>query len=185
MLVLLGASFALLPTWLGEWLSQIQQYPGYTPPAVMYIITHELLPLGGAATAVEWGLDALLLAYLLYEWGTVIRRLDRTRLDWVLGLTLVVTHLVAPRTATTHFVVFLFVLIPLFRSLLRRPVWGTWALLGLMLLLDVGMWWLFFATLKGSQEANIVHVPLPFLTLVLALMERPDAEATFQPQGAA
>src|SRR5574341_477562 len=148
MALLLGASFALLPGWLGEWLSQIQQYPGYTPPAVMYIVTHEMLPLGGAATAVEWTLDALLLVYLMYEWRMVIHPLDLSRLDWVMGLTLVITHLVALRTATTHFIVFLFLLIPLFRDLLRHRAWGVWALIGLMLLLDVGMWWLFLATLR-------------------------------------
>lgn len=185
MLVLLAASSLLLPGWLFEWIAQVQQYPGYTPPAVLFILTHETFPLGAAADAVEQMLSLLLLAYLLFEWWLALRPSDRTHLDWVLGLTLVITHLVAPRTATTHYIVFLYVLISVFRDLLRRRPWGSSALVLLMLVLGVGMWWLFFATLEGSQEANIVHVPLPLAMLVLMLLQRPRARRAFQAQEAA
>lgn len=181
MAVLLGASFALLPTWLGEWMAQVQLYPEYTPPAVLYIVTHELIPLGASADLAERALDIVLGAYLLYEWVRAVRARRPEHLDWVLGLTLVITHLIAPRTATTHFIVFLFPLIPFFRDLARRRPWGAWALAGLMITLLVGMWWLFLATLEGNQEANIVHVPLPLLVLGLVLLDRPGVRQNSAP----
>jgi hypothetical protein len=58
---LIGVSLLLLPAWIGEWLAQVANYPAYTPPAVLNILTHEVLRLGGAADIVEPILDALLL----------------------------------------------------------------------------------------------------------------------------
>lgn len=174
-------SFALLPTWLFEWIAQVQQYPGYTPPAVLYILTHEVLRLGAAAPLVERVLDVILVLYLLYEWWRVLwprgSRPSEWRVDWVIGLTLIITHLIVPRTATTHFVVFLFLLIPFFRDLTRRGTNGTTVLIAVMLGLAVGMWWLFVATLDGNQEHNLVHVPLPLLMMLVALWMRPRERA--------
>jgi hypothetical protein len=64
LIVLVGASFILLPAWVGEWLAQVSLYPSYTPPAVLYVLTHEALPLGATADIVERILDDLLLGYL-------------------------------------------------------------------------------------------------------------------------
>jgi hypothetical protein len=172
---LVGSSFVLLPTWAGEWLAQVSLYPSYTPPAVLYILTHEVLAFGSAAGIIERMLDILLLSYLLYEWWRVLLRREDACLDWVIGLTLVITHLVAPRTATTHFVVFTFALIPIFRDLTRIKPWGGWATIGLMAVLLVGMWWLFLTTLQGNQEHNVVHVPLPLAMFVGLILVRPDS----------
>jgi hypothetical protein len=174
---LLALSFALLPDWVGEWLAQVRLYPSYTPPAVLYILTREVLPLGAASGSVERGLDVILVLYLLVEWWGVLSARDaqenEARLAWVVGLTLVVTHLVAPRTATTHFVVFVFPLVAVLRDLSRHKPWGGWAAFALVLILTAGMWWLFLATLEGAQEHNLVHVPLPLLVLLLLLLTRP------------
>lgn len=173
---LVGASFILLPTWVGEWLAQVTLYPSYTPPAVLHILTREILPFGPAAGIIERLIDVLLLGYLLYEWWRVLWRRDDARIDWVIGLTLVITHLIAPRTATTHFVVFVFALIPIFRDLVRLKPWGSWMAVGLMAFLLFGMWGLFLATLQGRQEHDLVHVPLPLLMLVLIVIFRPRHE---------
>lgn len=174
-LALLLISFALIPTWLTQWIAQVQQYPEYTPPAVIYILTHEVLPLGGAALIVERVLEIGLIVYLLWEWWRVLAASATERqLDWVMGLTLVITHLVAPRTATTHFVVFTFLLFPIIRDLSRRNLVSAFVVVSTLLILLVGMWWLFLATITGNQEANIVHVPLPLLMIVLALFNRPS-----------
>lgn len=173
-LVLLAISFALIPTWLTEWIAQVQQYPDYTPPAVLYILTHELLPLGKAALIVERVLEITLLLYLLWEWSRALKLpVIGRHLDWVIGLTLLITHLVAPRTATTHFVVFTFLLFPLIRDLSRQNPPTVMALVAALLVILIGLWWLFLATIVGNQEANIMHVPLPLLMLVLAFLIRP------------
>jgi hypothetical protein len=177
---LLALSFALLPDWVGKWLAQVRLYPSYTPPAVLFIFTREVLPLGAAAGPVERGLGVVLVLYLLVEWWGVLsagnEQKNEARLAWVVGLTLVITHLVAPRTATTHFVVFVFPLIAVLRDLSRRKPWGGWAALALMLMVTAGMWWLFLGTLEGAQEHNLVHVPLPLLMLLLLLLTRPSGE---------
>lgn len=170
---LVGVSFILLPTWASAWLAQVSLYPSYTPPAVLYIVTREVLPFGAAAEIVERVLDILLLAYLLYEWWRVLWRNADALTDWVIGLTLVITHLIAPRTATTHYVVFVFALIPIFRDMVHWKPWGSWTAAGLMIILVVGMWWLFLVTLSGRQEHNLVHVPLPLVVLALLIVCRP------------
>jgi hypothetical protein len=146
---------------------------------VLYVLTREVLPLGAAAGPVERGLDVILVLYLLYEWWGVLSAGDEgktaARLAWVVGLTLVITHLVAPRTATTHFVVFVFPLVAVLRDLSRRQPWGGWAAFALLLVVTAGMWWLFLATLEGAREHNLVHVPLPLLMLLL-LLTRPRGE---------
>ncbi len=176
MALLVLPSFILSPGWVGKWLAQVNRYPTYTPPAVLYILTREIVPLGSAAPCVERGLDAALLLYLFYEWWRVLWRRETWRFDWSIGLTFVITHLVAPRTATTHFVIFIFPLFALFRDVAHRKPWGLWVVLALMAVLLVGMWWLFLATLEGSQEANLVHVPLPLLMLMLVLLTRPRSD---------
>lgn len=176
LVALLGASFVLLPAWVGEWLAQVTLYPSYTPPAVLYILTREVIPFGAAGEIVERALGVLLIGYLLYEWWRVLRRREDAGTDWVIGLTLVITHLIAPRTATTHFVVFVFALIPIFRDLSRLKPWGSWAVPVLMAFLLAGMWWLFFVTLEGRQEHNLVHVPLPLVMLMLVIIFRPRHE---------
>jgi hypothetical protein len=171
--LLVGTSFLLLPTWFSDWFAQVLNYPGYTPPAVLYILTNEVLNLGGSASFVEYSLGGLLVAYLLYEWFMVVWRREDFRFDWVMGLTLVITHIIAPRTATTHFIVFLFPLVMLFRDLSQQSRWGLPLVVGLMLILCFGMWALFILTLSGRQESDFVHVPLPILMLVLMISTRP------------
>jgi hypothetical protein len=160
----------------------VNNYSAYTPPAVLYILTHEVIPLGSTADIVERVLDGLLILYLLWEWRLVLWKREDNRLDWVLGMTLVITHLVAPRTATTHFIVFMFALIPIFQLLFRSGPPGIAGAITLMIILTAGMWWLFLATLVGRQESNLVHLPLPILMMILLLVVRPRASA---PQKAA
>ena len=52
----------------------------------------------------------------------------------------------------------------------RRSPWIT---LAALLVLLAGMWALFLLTLQGAQEANLVHVPLPLLMLLLMLALQP------------
>jgi hypothetical protein len=190
MIVLAGTSFALVPTWITDWLAQVAQYPGYSPPAVMYIITHEALPLGRLADGAEVALDTLLLIGLLIAWWWTLHADDDgggrlpardthglTRFDWAVGLTLVVTQLAVLRTATTNYIVFVIPLIAFFRDL-EQSRWGAWEVLGFQFVLVAGMWWLFLATVVGEHEHNVVYLPLPLLLLVLLLIFRPDRRAT-------
>src|SRR5207249_2585504 len=90
---------------------------------------------------------------------------------WTLALTLTVTHLVALRTATPHFVVFVFVLVFYFRELARRKQ-GSLLVAAIMLGLAVGLWWLFLATVANRFEHPIMYLPLPFGSLILLWFTR-------------
>lgn len=170
MAVLVGVSFLMLPSWVADWTRQLLAYSSYTPPSVFYIIMHEVLPLGAAAPAAIWVLRAAAAGYLLVEWWGLLRGMDARRIDWVLALTLVVTHLIAPRTATTHYVVFIFALVPLFQA--WEAVHPLLAFGG-MFALFAGNWMLFITTVRGEAEANVMFLPLLLVVFVLLLIARP------------
>jgi hypothetical protein len=195
MLFLLGISFVLLPSWLAEFLRQVTQYPSYTAiGSPVWVIAQYYLPQLGLGlsqaifTALEVGLSALLLVYLLVEW----RRLPQVTagtgaFHWLVGLTLIVTNLIVLRTATTNFVA---LYIPLFfvlkAAVERSPArYGGLAsrLAGLTprhagltlfyFLSAVGLWVLFFTTVQGKFEHPIMYLPLPFGLLIAFVWGKP------------
>lgn len=161
MAVLLGLSFLFVPTWLMDMLNQVAGYQDYTDiGSPVHTLTHVVIP--GLGPAVEWGLNIVLIAWLLWEWWGV-RGGDGGRFDWVLALTLVITNLVALRTATTNYVMMIPALIFLLAGLARAHgakanIWI--ALVELALL--IGLWALFAATVKGRVEQPPMYLPLPF-----------------------
>jgi len=171
MLALIGISFLMLPSWLTDWLAELRLYPSYTPPAVMNILAHDILHLpGSAAQIVERVIEAGMAIYLLWEWWRVLWKGDAERLDWTLALTIVISHLVALRTATPHYVVFLFVLIPLLKRWSER---GVWLPIAVLLALFVGYWGLFALTQDSQAESNLMFVPPPLIMLGLLFIFQP------------
>jgi hypothetical protein len=85
---------------------------------------------------------------------------------WTTSLTLVITHFVAPRTATTHFVP---LMLPLFMSftLMRGTPHSSVRMAVILAVLLVGTWWLFLATVLGNQESAITYLTIPIALLVL------------------
>jgi 4-amino-4-deoxy-L-arabinose transferase-like glycosyltransferase len=116
----------------------------------------------------EFGLTALLILLLLWLWWRG-RRADPRGMLWLAGITLLVTHFVSPRTATTHFIVLLLPTFMIFGSWRRQNPPGSrgWVLLTLVLTL-VGSWALFLLTVQGNQESAVNYLPLP-LALAAAL----------------
>ena len=165
MALLLGASFLLLPNWLGEFIAQVLRYPSYTAiGSPVWIVTQYYLPFLGKPG--ELVLSALLFLYLLVQ----CRQLPRIRANsqwflWLVGLILLVTNLIVLRTATTNYVV---LYIPLFLilkmaadRLIRAPLW-----LALFYTLSVvGLWALFLTTVQGDYENPIMYLPLPSILL--------------------
>jgi len=166
MALLAGLSFILLPSWLSQFIDQIAAYPSYTAiGSPVWIIAHTYLPQLG--TPLEIGLSALLVLWLLFEW----RRLPGAAEDgiflWLIGLTLIVTNLIALRTATTNYVI---LYIPLFYSLgIAARRWprraGVW-LAVFYLVTAIGLWVLFLATVENRFEHPIVYLPLPVGLLI-------------------
>lgn len=174
MIVLVGVSFLFVPSWLSEMLNQIRAYQDYTDiGSPINTLARLYFPFLGEAA--EWGVVGILSAWLMWEWWQV-RASDEGRYDWVMALTLVITNLIAFRTATTNYVMMLPALFFLFAVMARR--WGAKAtawIATIEIILLVGLWWLFAITVKGRIEQPPMYLPLPFGLLIALIIFRPKA----------
>jgi hypothetical protein len=171
-IVLYGASFLMVPSWVTEWLAQTRLYTGYTQiGSPVSIITGDYLPfLDGAGELI---LSVLLMIAVLWAWYQVLWQRRTDLMIWTAALSLTVTHTIALRTATPHYVVFLIVLVFGFRELYRTdPRWGSALVLAAMIILGVALWVLFLATLQNRFENAINYLPLPFGSLVVLWLTR-------------
>ncbi len=154
----------LLPAWPAMWLQQLIEYPSYTELGPPVSILTSVLPSGEAVAAILVGGVALL--YLFWEWAQAMGRSDRW-FQWTCAMTIVITNLVAIRTATTNYVVMLPALYLIFAVWNDR--WGRTgralvvAVAGLLL---IGLWLLFSSTVAGNVESPIMYLPFPILMLI-------------------
>jgi hypothetical protein len=161
--VLLLASLSAIPAWPFQMLHQIMEYPQYT------FIGSPIAIISAAAPGIErflaYGLSILVTGYLLFEWILAWGK-DQRWFLWTALLTIVVTNLVAFRTATTNFVMMLPVVFFVFRLLEDRwneiGLVATWTWL---VILFIGLWVLFINTVEGNLEGAIMYLPLPIFCL--------------------
>ena len=171
MALLLGASWVAEPGWMAGFFRQVTRYTSYTAlGSPIWILTHLVFPALGV-----WGegvLSVLAVASLIWAAWWAFRQGSARALGWAVGWCLIVTNLVALRTATTNYVVLLFPLAMVFRALQRRRG-GAWLVLLVELVLLVGLWVLFLTTVVQKFEHPIVYLPLPFgLMAVFAAARR-------------
>ncbi len=161
---LLAVSVLLLPDWPLMWLQQLIEHPTYTVIGPPVEILADAFPSMSGVIAVALG--GALALYLFWEWAKAAGKPDRW-FQWTAALTIVITNLVAFRTATTNYVVLLPALCLVFAVLADR--WGTKGdvvILLMMAFILVGTWALFLATVEGNVEHPIMYLPLPILTLL-------------------
>jgi hypothetical protein len=157
-----GLSMLLLPGWPIEWARQLTEYPRYTSLGSPVSILFSGLADGGRIPALV--VTGLGLLSLLAEWRQA--GAEDPHFQWTCDLTLVVTNLIAFRTATTNFVVLLLPLIHIVAVLDER--YGKAGRLAAVAGLGaglVGLWALFLSTVVGNEEAAAMYLPLPLLTL--------------------
>jgi hypothetical protein len=161
------AGFVFLPSWFSDWLYRMGRYPAYTGlPAPVWLLTHVVLPLGAAG---EWLLTLACLGGMGWAWWQALRRSGDEAFHWALGVTLLVSDLVVPRSSSTNYIFLLFPTYLIFAALCRSwPRAGRWVMLALQALSLVGMWWLFAATVQGDVEQPIMFIP-SMVVLGLAL----------------
>lgn len=166
---LLLASFLLQPSWLSDWLAQLALYPSYTAlGSPVWIVTQYYFDLGNVAELIVAG---ALVVLMLWAWYSVLVQQRQERWLWAVALTLTITHLIAPRTATPHYVVFVFPMIFYFSQLARKRRGSLW--IGLILLALLILPWLHFVTtVEGEFEHPTVYLPLPFGILALLWLTR-------------
>lgn len=159
---LMGVSFVLLPSWLGDWLAQVSLYPSYTRDgSPVHILMQMVL---GAGDVGEGVVNAVLGAWMLWLWWAVLGRGEHARMLWTVAMTLIITHLIALKTATPHFVVFSLPFLFALQSLAKQKM-GVWAVAGVLLGVGVGVWWHFLVTIDGNLEHLSLFLPAPFIML--------------------
>jgi hypothetical protein len=169
--ILVGASFALQPSWLADWLNQVAVYTSYTAlGSPVWIITQYYLGLGAAG---EWAVNLIFYLLVVWSWYKLfIRRMDE-RFLWTAALTLTVTHLVATRTATPHYVVFMFPLVFYLGEIARRDRRSGSRLVAVILAALLVIPWLHaLLTVQAKFEHPTVYLPAPFITLLLLWVTR-------------
>lgn len=159
---LFAVSFLTLPGWLSGFIHQLVIYPSYTSEdSVLVVITQSILPVLGVPGQII--LTLAFLAGLGWAWWREARS-GWASFHWTLGLTLVVSSIVALRTGTPNYVIFLIPLVPLFHHLYRRG--GTWVLVSIQMTLFISIWALFVATRHGIAQDPVMYLPLPLLMLL-------------------
>jgi hypothetical protein len=166
MAVLCGASWIAAPGWLGDFLTQMTRYPSYTAiGSPVWVITRYFFPALGAPG--ELLLSLALFAWTIVTWRQLWYARSWPMFLWAVSFTLIVTNLIALRTATTNYVVLFIPLIHLLAVVQTRwPRGGTWVVVGIEAVLLVGLWALFLATVKNKFEHPIMYLPLPVGLLV-------------------
>jgi len=188
MVLLMGASFALLPGWLAQFVGQIGRYSSYTAiGSPIWIITHHYLPQTGLqpgeapATLLQIGLSGLLVAYLLFQW----RRLPQASVasglfHWLIGMTLIITNLVVLRTATTNYVALYIPLLFCLKAAADRWSKGDWLLAVFYLLSTVSAWAMFTTTVEGRFEHPIMYLPLPVGLFIIFIWARMPLQSSMR-----
>ncbi len=156
-------TMALIPTWPIQMLQQIVAYPGYTDIGSVVSILANGLP--GIRGVINITLNVLGFLYLFAEWFFAWGK-DERWFTWTALMTLVLTNFIALRTATTHFVALIPVMLLVFRVWEQRWKAGgvQWMYATLVVLL-VGLWALFLGTVEGNVEQAVMYLPVPFFCL--------------------
>lgn len=158
------ATLALLPDWPRQMVMQILDYPTYTSIGSPLSIIAGSAP--GIYQPLNTFLNSVVLLYLLVEWYLAWKK-DEAHFLWTAFLTLVISNLVAFRTATTNYIVFIPILFYVFKITQERwriagSIFGWFALF----LLWGALWALFLMTVKGNTEQPIMYLPMPFISLL-------------------
>jgi hypothetical protein len=173
MALLVGVSFLLVPSWLMDFVKDVRSYDVVAGVAdyhsLTWITVRHFLGLGPVVNGL--GVAAFSVCAFWVAWQR--RRARWSGFIWSTGLMLILTHFIAPRTATTHYTM---LLLPLFAwfSWMQKGL-GRWT--GLMVVsievgLLVGQWAIFLTTLQGNYETAAVYLPFPALLLVVQLLSR-------------
>jgi len=108
-------------------------------------------------------ISLILGGYLIYRWVKALRGSGDT--SQALFLTIIVTLLIPVQTGTTNQVLLLLPLIFWLAQWAER----RWVAISLSLILLLGPWTLFLATVQGDAEQPVMFLPLPLFTLTYLL----------------
>ena len=174
MLILVATSMLLVPTWPLDFIRNAIAYSDYVAHGTpLENLLHYILP-SYVADVLTILLSALFFLALLpgwwLAWRTPLAGGGRgAAYIWAVMTTLIVSSLIAFRSATTNQII---LYLPLFFFFQRLPrTQGNFIALAIELGLAVLMWVVFAATLEGDYENIMMHGLLPALMLLLYLFD--------------
>lgn len=171
--LLSGASALLLPDWILQNLREVMRYPGYNPPGTPGQALSTWLPAMGERIGI--GISILVGLVLLIEWVLAVRR-GGTGLEWVFGLTLVLSQWSGIQNDPGNYVVLLPAIPVLFRAWEER--WrrvGRLVTILTMILIFIGIWWVFVGTIEFTYQpvqSPVMIFILPGILIILLFWVR-------------
>lgn len=164
--VLLGSSFLLVPSWLGDFVRGLGRYAQYAPVGPPLATLFQLLLPETAARGAFVGTAGFLLGWLAWR---VWQARARPWLEFqpTLGYAALVTTLIAGRIGTPDQVLLMLWWLARFGAL-RQTRMRLWILLAAAVLILLP-WFAFLMLLDGNKEAIAVTTILPVGTLAVEL----------------
>ncbi len=167
MMALLLISTLILPSWIPGFLAGLGQYRLYTgrytgSRSPLEILFASLLPTS-ISSGVAIFVSLLLGGYLIFRWGQVAK--GREQFWPAIFITIIATLLVLVQTGTTNQVLLLLPLMFWLSQWTKR----RWVAISLSLILLLGPWTLFFATVRGDAEQPVMFLPLPLFCIAVIL----------------
>jgi hypothetical protein len=155
----------LFPRWPVSFLIDVQRYAGVAGGRNPLNVLGSYL--WGGADLIRYLLSALIIIGMLLAWRRAMQRRNESDFEWGLWWAIVANLLVPFQTGTTNQALLMVVLIPWVYTAVRRR--GTVKTAVLVLIVEAGVWVLFFNTLSGNYENPLLFIPLPLLTLLILL----------------
>lgn len=171
MVVLIGSSMLLVPSWPLDFVNNVIAYSAYVGHGTpLENLLHFMLPASIAAPLAVI-LSILLFLLLLPGWWLAFNG-QSGAYTWAIMTTLTIGSLIAFRSATTNQVI-LYLPIFFFCQRLTEPRTALKAVLAVLIegILFVAMWGAFILTLAGDWENIMLHGLLPALVLILYLAD--------------
>jgi hypothetical protein len=167
LLILIGLAMIFIPDWILQNIREVLRYPGYNPPGSPQAVFKLWFP--GAGNQFAWGLTILMVAMLIVEWVMAWRKSFRWFL-WTGCLTLLITQWSGIQTDPGNFIVLFLPLVLVFAVLQDR--YGraaSWVNSSLMIVILVGLWWIFLTTVEYAAQpiqSPVMFFPLPILLFI-------------------
>jgi hypothetical protein len=164
-LVLILASFALMPEWLVEWFVQVANYVRDSQPLNSPLsILAEAMP--GLSKSMIIFFYSAFFVYLVIEWILVMKKDERWFL-WTTMLTIVISNVIGYRSGIDHYVLMLPVLFVILQAWESRSQKTSQILtIFVCLFFSAGYWVYFYLTDQIFYEPTWVYMVLPAVCLV-------------------
>ena len=160
-------SMFFIPDWILQNLREILRYTSYNPPGTPIAVFKVWLP--GIGRQIGWIITGLLVIDLLVEWWLCWGKDFRWFL-WTVSLSLVLSQWIGIQTDPGNFITLFLPMVLIFSNWTER--WGNKARITVvvsMLVLLVGLWALFIATVEPGnqpQQNPVMFFPLPLVLLI-------------------